>query len=727
MRSSGYQEDQKRAPTQAPFQELSSDTDDDFETDITVIRPVAHRPLSDFTLTERTAPKTAHTVHESIDNETKKIHFIKETSEIMACLEAAATGAYRMSIPRDVMPAYAIYDKNKYIGVASEGIPNFKSLAVDRLTEIDLNFDYLGKSPDEQLKKILILEKLDEEYCKIKNDVEKKEIAISISLKKLKKQKLKNIKKLNEKRAEIEKQFKAFKNIETFSVNQDGEPTVSPASEARRLKKILRAHNIEKEELFKEYKANKEILEFKQINLACKINRFFEQTCTKQGFRPDEFNRYRIVKSLANGTIESFVYIEEDLHRNNVSKNGRFDFDMSFWPLFNDFKDKSLADRAFRTPGKHHLAVTWEDIINFPNTESFLPYFWPTNQARSTSISSTTNIIKSVKSYLGVPDNNYEIRDNELFQRLSTHPVFKYHKYVNLTKCILMTKNICRQNAEKHIPPELIHTYNGKKDYLINHFVDLHESRIHAFRKALLQIPEFHDFFKEHHERIAEEFLRDLKEQGITYTSNEINEATRFLEAKETPENDPNSPAAHIKQVSKNILISIDNQKKAWADKVENSLQHYTESLESVQKKMALYAPCEGYLSSLWGGIWKNNISAEDKSSAEKIIKEISTLPQFIDNNKNTLGCNIYLASMKKLHDGINKEVESFKKKIDSNSNETKEELKGLYKDLIDLKNMIEKYLPNEMLSPVISVVKEKPTPTTPLPLPDTTSLIMSA
>lgn len=680
----------------------TQDIDDDYETDIEPPpRPSANRPMSDFTKTETKAPKTSHTVYEIFENGTNKKHYFKETSPQMGYLEAAAVGAYRMLTPHHMMPAYAIYDEKKCVGVASEGIPNFKSLAVDPLEEIDLNYDYLGKTPEEQFKKIQVLEKIDAEFRKIKKDVDEKEAALDIELKKNENERLAIETEFKQKRAHLEKEINAFKNRESFAVNQNGEPLISATIEARKIKKSLRKINSEESNLLNKNKTKNEILKFKQINLGSKIKRFDEITYHKYKIKPDEFDRYRMIKGLSNALTPRYFYVEDDFHRNNFNKFGlNYDCDMSFWNLFNDFKDKGIADRVFRPPGPHHLIVTIEDILNFPNTEAFLPYYWPTSQTKASSISSTTGFFKTLQAQLGLPNNNYEIKDNELFKKLSTHPVFKYHKYVNLTKCILMTKNICRQNAEKHIPPDIMHTFNGKKDYLINHFVRMHESRVQAFKQALIQIPEFQEFFKENHERIAEEFLEDLKDQGIKYTADEINDAC--VEMKTALATDINSPETEIKKVSNTILLAFENQKKSWADKVKDSSANYTQSMKTVQQKLAPYAPpSEGYLGSIlnWSGMWGKTTtvsSPEDKTSAEKILQESLALPNFIEQNKNAMGSNIYLAAMRKMYDNISSEVETLKKK--AASSETKEEPKGIYNDLISLKLLLEKHLPNDML-----------------------------
>ncbi len=518
-------------------------------------------------------------------------------------------------------------------------------------------------------------------------------------------------KEISDKRKEIEKQFNAFNDSETFVIVEEGVPSTNADDEARRLQKELKKHNLKTQKLLNEFDEKKQQLELKQINLVRKKNKFFENTYIKHKIAPEDFNKYRIIKGLSNALTPRWIYIEDDFHRNNFNKYGLgIDFDMSFWPLFNDYKNKRLSDRVLRNPGLHHLIVSINDIINFPDTENFLPYFWPTSQTKSASISSTTNIIKSVQSMLGLPDNNYEIKDNELFKQLKNHPVFKYHKYVNMTKCILTSTHIIRQNAEKHIPPDIIHIFNGKKDYLINHFINLHESRVKAFKNALILIPEFHEFFIENYEKIAEEFVKDLKEQGITYSADDCEEIRSLLEAREEKEikiNGSHSPLSQIKTVSKTILIAIDNQKEAWADKVKNSSVNHTQFIKNLQGKLGIYAPSEGYLTSIWSGMWGTKTAApEEKAIAEKILKESFTLPGFIEQNRNAMGGHIYLSAMKKMYDSIHAEVDSFRKKENP---ETNNEPTGIYKDLFDLNALLEKYLPSEMLNAAVVSDQQAP------------------
>jgi len=663
----------------SPTQDLTAETSLSFDDDTVeykdLISPPSNcRPVSDFKFTSNVPPKSAHTVNQVIDKKTNTNLFYKKTSEVMAWLEAAAAGAYRMYIPNHVMPSYAVYNGKKFEGVASEAVPKFKSLAIDKLESIDLDIDYLGKTEREQYDKIQILENLDKTFSTTRKEIETREALLQLKLKPIK-----------EERKQIKKQISELGNSNYFVIGEDGKPKINTVTEVARLKQLLKKNSAIKDKLMAE-----------QIEIEGMQSQFHEDMYINYQINPIEFERYRIIKGIANGLTASYIFTEDDLHRNNFTKYGyRIDFDMSFWSLFHDFKDESILIKAanIRSPGPHITSVNSEDIIRFPNTEYFKPYFWPTSQTTSASISSATNILRSLKTVIGFQDNDYEKRDNHLFQQLEDHPVFKYHKYVNMVKCILTTRDICRQNAEKNIPKDIEYNFNGKKDYLINHFVDQHEARVKAFEDALLMIPEFHDFFKKHHKNISEDLLKDLKKQNINYSDNEKNELIVGLEVKQQA-NDSIFPEEVMKRKCETILSKIETQEKKWSDKISNSEKNYNDLTAQIKNKINSYSP-DGLLVSVFGS-WARSAPGEEKIVAEKILKMANSLPDFIEKQKQAFGSHTHLFAIKKVFDAIDTEIDTYNLK--NTKSLPKPEYAALIKEFKLLKDQFKIALPSEML-----------------------------
>src|SRR4029079_17964673 len=107
-----------------------------------------------------------------------------------------------------------------------------------------------------------------------------------------------------------------------------------------------------------------------QIENINKIGQFYGRIEKDQGLVKINLDNYRVVKGLAIGLTTSYIFMEDDLHRNNLSKDGkRFDFDMSLWPLLYNFKQASFLEIPlvfYRGPNEASFKVTTEDVINFP-------------------------------------------------------------------------------------------------------------------------------------------------------------------------------------------------------------------------------------------------------------------------------------------------------------------------------------------------------------------------
>jgi hypothetical protein len=646
--------------------DLVDEKEDEFVTDIPKpIRPSGHRQLAEFNLTESKSQNTAHDVIKAEDKKDNKTVYIKYAESRIAELEAAAAGAYKMLAPNHIPKTYAIDDdeNDKCIGVASEEIPNFKSIAKDPLKAHELATHFLddGVSIEE-------LDQIDEQLYEAERKIENEEREILKQLAVLKEEE----KELNEKRSQV-------RNQEDF-VLINGEPPPNSDIEIIEIKKLRKENSKKTEEL-----------ELKLDDLAGEIKKLRDDIYLSKKINFKDLECYRTVKSLALSLTTSYIFMEDDLHRNNFGKKGRLDFDMSFWPFFHDFKTKSLIARFLnlRVPGDHTTRVSAYDIIHFPNIDKCKPYFWPTQPPKTAALSSAP--ATAVKSKLNYPVNDYQTDDNKIFEALEHNPIFIYHKYAALTKLILTTPDVCRQNALQHISPETKYTFNNQEDYLINHFVKQHESRITAFRDVLLSIPEYREFFRKHHKKISAEFIRDLKNQNINYFNN------KECEEKEIA-------ATDVMEKQCNLLLQLmDVAERKEADDASSDThfvpptpeEKYNELDKLIRNAMETYK--NPYNESVITGIttmfgwWRNH-----KTLATNIVGECD---KFMAKNKESgsLDPSIYLLNIKNLSERINTELQPFEKANEENFQKTKvkEEPGGMHKTLLGLKEILDKTLAN--------------------------------
>lgn len=660
---------------------IFDEKDDDVDFLPPISLPSEHRSISEFITTGITQPPTNHTVTQIIDEETHKTYYLKYTKKAEnAYLEAAMAGEYRMYAPHNIMPSHVINDGNKCIGVASEAFPGFKSLAVDKLKPFDLNYAYLGQTPEEHEKNIEILEKLDDEFQTLVDE----ENIIAMKFAQLEDEEKELRKKIHEvghqdqeycfialESSPKEKQTNQMLGHEHIAVLENLPKDDSRQEEVRLAKKIESIPNKRKKLLKEEYALSKK---FKHFNHT--MRRDYQ-------FTREEFDRYRLIKTITNVLATSMINMEDDLHQNNLGKKGRYDFDMS-GELAIDSKEKGLRDNYFRAPGVHLTIVHPDDIENFPNTDHFKPYYWPTSQTKSGSISSTTGgSLRTVKAALGFADNDFEISTNELFQRIKTHPVCIYHKYVNFTKCMLKTDDLTRQNAVKHIPQDVEYTFKNKVNYLINHFEKQQNSRPPAYYKAFLVLPKFQEWFKKNHEKVSAKFLKELSKQNLNYIDRAAGDTRDLSEYKETP-NDATLSAIHIKRKCDTILLEVNN-------KIINASTNYEKLMKMIQEKLVPFSS-ESMLSALFGGygMFTKAPPSEAKMTVERIIKEADTLPDFIRTNKDTMGAQSYLTAIKKIFDIVKTETELCNEKP---------ELLCLRKELLLFQEFLKNALPVEMLS----------------------------
>jgi len=476
--------------------------------------PLRARHESEYEKETSNKKKSAHDV--DIVQKKGKPRFLKhntyekDPSLLMSQLEAVCAGCYKLLIPDHVPSTRPVYnDKHELMKVCSDAIHNFKDIIEDPLKESDLHI----RSLDEGLLTIEMLERLD--------------------------------------------QWAACANIDLTAPVQD-EWIISDSSRQAMEGEddfiIDDGDQLEKEEY--------------QRNIKSKIafcGDWFQQTELNpndpkrviihefiKNISQDLIN-FRIVKGLALCLVASFLFEEDDLHRKNMSKNGkRIDFDMSFWNILYDYKymvgsvfdrylrsvsssSSGLLSRIFNSiaPG-NRFDTDEEDIKKFPNFKKSQPFYWP-----------TTGQIPEFLLYLlpgmFVPENAFTPADNKVFALLEKHPVFIYYKYRTFLKYILTDENMYRdvvklnmdENLE-HAPP---HVRAGEK--IIDTFANHLAARINYFEKILLEMPDFKKFMHEDGDRAFAEIRREFAARQANFE----------LKAEDNPE---------YEQFAQNTLDNID-------------------------------------------------------------------------------------------------------------------------------------------------------------------------
>jgi hypothetical protein len=403
---------------------------------------------------------------------------INATGSLVSQLEATASGFYKIFGSHLVPTMHAVYNNSmEYTGVLSETLPGFKSIVADPLKKEDLNVDFLAE-------KKLSIEEVDR---------------LEIELRKLD----------EEEQAFIRKEKKLEHDLAVLKENKANEEK----SENRR-------------------KISDNLLS--QSNLSLRFQELYdrkkkrlEKIAEEQKITEQDIKRYRTVKNLAVTLTTSYIYMEDDLHRNNISKDGlRIDFDMSLWPIFYMFKAALL--KSYRKPGEanqpgdlinplNKFNVTARDIEQFPLLTDARPYYWVTRSTDEKSYASSTNtrdIFKSVKETLfpSAAENAYPDHTHPIYQSLHTNPVFIHHKFKTLLKYILTTEDVYRTIAKQHMD-EFCKNVDAKP--MIDVLVKQQMDRIEKFETELLKIPAFLTFFQQHSQECMDELLQELHAQGV--------------------------------------------------------------------------------------------------------------------------------------------------------------------------------------------------------------------
>lgn len=216
-----------------------------------------------------------------------------------------------------------------------------------------------------------------------------------------------------------------------------------------------------------------------------------------------DLRSYRIVKGLSIGMVCSYVFADDDCHRENISKKGkRVDFDMSFWMFLHHFKKSGPVDLKLRDP-LNRFAINKNDILRLPFLQHAKPFYWPGKPVKYIPDVFLTSF----------PTNEFAPKDNELFQQLETHPVFIHYKYVTFLKLILTQEDHYRRIASLHIHQELTYQEQPLIDLLSACAAD----RIAQCREQLAQLPQFKHWFRIYGAHVYEIIRKEFAEHNAIY------------------------------------------------------------------------------------------------------------------------------------------------------------------------------------------------------------------
>lgn len=438
--------------------------------DAVLRHPLNNKPYSKLITLESLPKATFHEVFkvmEITDSELREGFFkVNQLESPVSELEAGCAGLYKIFGPTLIPNTHAVYnDKNQYIGVFSETLPGFKSLVANPLKASDINVDFIK----EKKLSIDVLDRLEKE----RQTLEDEEQTI-----------LRKAKKLEFDASQIKLQEGKCCELELTKLQTTN--------------------------LF----AQANLSHFKE-NFLTKKKEFYDRLEQKENIAKQELENYRVVKGLATTLTTSYIFMEDDLHRGNISWDGkRIDFDMSLWPILYHFKASILA--RFRKPSETTILVTSKDISNFPNLSDAKPYYWPTRPVEKT-LASSLEFITSLKDYFpSLSINAYPETTNPIYTSLKDNPVFIYHKLKTLLKFILLTPDIFKATLNLYMSDPI----QFESIPMIDVIVTQQMERIKIFEAELIKLPEFIKFFQENNQSVFDELVDELKKQNLNFDLN---------------------------------------------------------------------------------------------------------------------------------------------------------------------------------------------------------------
>lgn len=463
-------------------------------------RPIENKLYEDYIPCEELKKNTFHPTQKVIDKnqtEIRSLYFKQNLtvnnsiSIFMSELEAVCAALHKFLAPYHTPTTYAAYNsKNEYVGVLSEEFPNFKSVApnADPLTDDDLNVDFIEKNN----LSFSLLEELEEKIRAFEDEGYT----------------------LDRQYKKIEENDKAFNLAFKQPLKNNDETKTESNTNTAYTDYIKNAEN--KVALLCQIKKNEQALQnyYKEIEEKYKITN-------------KEIQNFRIIRGLATTLTASYIMMEDDLHQNNISKDGRrIDFDMALWPLLYTFSEKGLIDSALRRPWDKRFIITANDITHFPNLTDAKPFYWPTHSATAFS-ETTVNLLKKV---IPLSANAYPQKANLTFQKLEKNPVFIHYKYETLLKYLLTNEDIYKKIAALHLRREATH----ESTLIIDKIASLQEERIKELEKALVTLPEFHAFFYQHGKKTLEDTINMITQRNNTFNqkASEAKASLKKLEAE---------------------------------------------------------------------------------------------------------------------------------------------------------------------------------------------------
>ncbi len=450
--------------------------------------PLENRPLCDFSMGEQLPKTSFHEIQKAVDVKTQQSVYLKRNTigSVLSEIEAAIAAFYRFLAPSQIPITQAVYnDRNETVGVVSYEIPCFQTVAQEPLKEEDLNLDHLNFNDGTLFE---VLDKFDKELEEIEADVAQKELEIESALDKVDEQ----------------KQF-----LQSRQQRLQANGIVAP-NELKELAAGFRANTEEEARLFEARCTNTE-----------RLSTFYNKLFTEHHVTKDDFRKFRIIKGLAIGLTASYIFGEDDLHRNNMSKDGkRIDFDMSLWLILFGLKDMWFVERKLRQPNKNAHNVTERDIVNSPILEDAQPYHWPAKPPgflqsvamRSTSGAANAFSKEASAIYHKLAPPKPDEQGVTPLESAATK-VYRHYKYATLLKFIISNESIYRNIGLLHIRKDReLESKNA-----VETLARFQAERIQRFKDVLVRIPEFGEFLKADGDRLLQAMLLEFEEHNKKY------------------------------------------------------------------------------------------------------------------------------------------------------------------------------------------------------------------
>lgn len=255
-----------------------------------------------------------------------------------------------------------------------------------------------------------------------------------------------------------------------------------------------------------------------------------------------DLKNHDILKHLALILTASYIFAEDDLHRGNLSKHHRIDFDMSLWPILYYFK----KEWTFRPPEKRFDVIDPDDILHFPNLKKAKPFYWPTNDPSIIP----PGIISAIEKVTGhkASENAFTIDVIELFRKLELNETFRYYKYRTLLKYIL-TDQLIYRNLARLVSPQILKKTDGTPTDIYTLMADYHNGRIAAFKGVLQDLPEFQEFIQTH----GEQALKEIKAEFAQHDQHHMKQAEKL--SNKTHKQHHLSAIIRVKEASPNAIL----------------------------------------------------------------------------------------------------------------------------------------------------------------------------